>query len=127
MLNELMYGLVIRWEDLPEQTIRPGVQRRLYSNDEVTIAWHRLARDMTLNPHTHEDFDQLVWIVEGECDYYVDGEPRRMGPGTMMLVPAGSEHYIEPVSEYCINIDVFAPPRPDFLAVAQQQLAASER
>lgn len=126
MLNELLYANVISWDDIPEEGIRPGVVRRLYSTDEVTIAWHRLSRGMTLNPHTHVDFDQLVWIVEGECDYWVNGTPHRMGPGTMMLVPAGEEHYIEPVSETCVNIDVFAPPRADFVKVARRQLGQGD-
>lgn len=124
MLNELLYANVISWDDIPQKNIRAGVERRLFSTDEVTIAWHRLSRGMTINPHTHNDFDQLVWIVEGECDYWVDGAPHRMGPGTMMLVAAGKEHFIEPISEYCVNIDVFAPPRADFVGEAELQLRA---
>jgi quercetin dioxygenase-like cupin family protein len=70
---------------------------------------------MDLNPHHHDDFDQLVLILGGRCKYYVDGVPHEMGPGSMLLVPRGAEHYIEPTEGPCINVDVFTPPRADFL------------
>mgnify|MGYP001042134978 CR=1 FL=1 len=110
--NPLLYGLVVNWDDIPETTVRPGVHRRLYSTDEVTVAWHRLEAGMTCNPHSHADFDQLVLITEGTCDYHVAGVAHRMSAGSLLLVPAGAEHHIEPVGGPCINIDIFARRRP---------------
>ena len=73
---------------------------------------------MDLRPHSHADFDQLALILEGEADYYVDDVPHRMTAGSMLLVPAGAEHYIKPLTEPCINLDVFAPPREDYADIA---------
>ncbi len=113
--NAGLYGTVVSWDDIPIVDVRPGVKRRVYSTDQVMFAWHSLDVGMQTNPHSHEDFDQLVYIDAGLCDYYVSGEPNRMGPGSFMLVPAGAEHYIVPIEGPCINIDVFTPPRADFL------------
>jgi quercetin dioxygenase-like cupin family protein len=112
--NPLLYGLVVNWDDIPEETVRPGVRRRVYATDEVMIAWHSLDVGMAVNPHSHADFDQLVLITEGACDYYVAGTPHRMRAGSLLLVPAGAEHYIVPIEGPCINLDVFVPPRADF-------------
>ncbi|MFF5261933.1 cupin domain-containing protein [Actinomadura viridis] len=112
--NPKLYGRVIGWDDIPETRLRAGVRRKVYATDEVMIAHHRLAVGMDLNPHSHEDFDQLVLITEGRCNYYVDGVANPMGPGDMLLVPRGAEHYIEPLEEPCVNIDIFVPPRADF-------------
>jgi hypothetical protein len=39
-----------------------------------------------------------------------------VGPGSIMLIPAGVEHYIEPIVDETVeNIDVFAPARSDYL------------
>jgi hypothetical protein len=46
-----------------------------------------------------------------------------MTAGSMLLVPAGAEHYIQPLSEPCINLDVFAPPRADYAGFAQKLIA----
>lgn len=123
--NPLLYGLAVNWDELPEVTVRPGVHRKLYSTDEVMIAWHRLEAGMDLNPHSHEDFDQLVYIAEGTCDYHVAGTPHRMTAGSLLLVPRGSSHHIVPIGGDCINIDIFCPPRADFLAELRAQEAAA--
>lgn len=114
MRNEKLYRRVVTWDDIPEEEVRRGVRRRGYATDEVMLMWNVVEDGMELKPHSHEDFDQLVCIFEGTCNYYVDGVPHEMGPGSMMLVPAGAEHYIEPISSPCTNLDIFVPPRADY-------------
>jgi len=115
MFNEALYGRVLNWEELPAEDVRPGVRRRAYSTDSVMFIMNELERGMAENPHIHTEFDQLAYIVEGEAEYFVDGDPKAMGPGSMLLVPAGAEHFIRPLSERVLNLDVFSPPRSDFL------------
>jgi quercetin dioxygenase-like cupin family protein len=114
MRNEKLYRRAVNWSEIPEEAVRRGVSRRGYATDEVMLMWNVVEEGMELKPHSHEDFDQLVCIYEGSCDYYVEGVPHRMGPGSMMLVPAGAEHYIEPVESPCANLDIFVPPRADY-------------
>jgi len=113
--NAFLYNTVVSWEEIPMTTIRPGVRRQVYSTDDVLMARHELEPGMTLRPHTHTEFDQLVYIAEGTCDYYVDGTAHRMVAGTFLLVPRGSEHYVQPIGEPCVNIDIFVPPRADMM------------
>lgn len=127
MRNPQLYGRVLRWEDMPEEAIRPGVRRRSYSTDECMLVMNTLEPGMQLNPHVHGDFDQLVYIVEGRCTYYVDGEPHEMSGGSMMLVPAGSPHYIEPIDGPCLNLDIFTPPRADLSHLVQHLEGAVDR
>lgn len=115
-LNEALFGKVVSWDRIPQQEIRPGVRRRIFATDDVMIAHHELDVGMDLNPHSHEDFDQLVYIAEGRCFYYVDGVANDMTPGSFLLVPRGAEHYVEPTEGPCVNIDIFVPPRADLLA-----------
>ena len=114
-MNDLLYGVAVNWDDIPAIEVRPGVRRKVYATDEVTLAWHELSVGMTLNPHTHDAFDQLVLILAGECVYYVGGAGHALRAGSMLLVPRGVEHHIEPTVGPCVNLDVFAPPRRDFL------------
>lgn len=113
--NEHLFASVVNWDELPVTEVRPGVRRRVYATDEVMIAYHELEVGMTLNPHTHDDFDQLVHIAQGRANYYVDGTPHDMRAGSFMLVPRGSEHYVEPTEGPCVNIDYFVPPRADLM------------
>lgn len=121
MRNEKLYGRVFGWDSVPEESPRPGVRRKAYVTDQVMLVMNELEPGMELRPHVHDDFDQLAYIVRGRARYYVDGTPHLMTPGTMMLVPAGSPHYIEPLDdneEPVLNLDIFVPPRSDLLHLA---------
>lgn len=116
--NDELYRQVFRWSDLPEETVRPGVRRHAYATDDVMLVLNWLSPGMELNPHVHEEFDQLAVVLAGEANYYIDDVPYAMGPGSMLLVPAGSPHYIEPlegVEGEIQNLDIFVPPRADLL------------
>jgi quercetin dioxygenase-like cupin family protein len=113
--NSQLFGVVVNWDQIPVEQVRPGVRRRVYATDEVMIAHHELEVGMQLNPHSHADFDQLVYIASGRCDYYIDGVAHDLTPGSFLLVPRGSEHYVEPTEAPCVNIDLFVPPRADLL------------
>ena len=105
----------VRWEELPEEDVRPGVTRRAIGTREVLLVMNECRPGMDLRPHSH-DFDQLALIISGEAIYHVGDDHNEVGPGSVMLVPAGVEHYIEPTGpEPVLNLDVFAPAREDYL------------
>ena len=71
---------------------------------------------MDVRSHVHEDFDQIATIISGRATYYVNGVPHEVGPGSLVLIPAGQPHYIEPTgTEKVLNLDVFGPARKDLI------------
>jgi quercetin dioxygenase-like cupin family protein len=105
----------VRWEDIPDEAVREGVRRRGIGNRDVLLVMNECRPGMDLKPHSH-DFDQLALIVSGTAIYHVGDDHNEVGPGSVMLVPAGVEHYIEPTgTEPVMNLDVFAPAREDYL------------
>jgi quercetin dioxygenase-like cupin family protein len=104
----------VRWDDIPGETVRPGVHRRGFGTDDVLLVMHDLEPGMELRPHSHP-FDQIAVITEGRAVYHVGERRNEVGPGSVLLVPAGVEHYIEPLGEEPVkNLDVFAPCREDY-------------
>lgn len=107
--------IVARWDDLPIEEVRPGVRRCGFGTPDVTLVMNYIAPDMQPSPHTHENFDQIAVIVSGRAVYHVAGVGHEVGPGSVLLIPAGQEHWIEPVGDAPVeNLDVFAPPRADY-------------
>jgi quercetin dioxygenase-like cupin family protein len=105
----------VRWEEIPDEHVRPGVRRRAIGTSDVLLVMNECLPGMEVRPHSH-DFDQLALIISGEAIYHVGEDHNEVGPGSVMLVPAGVEHYIEPTgSEPVLNLDVFAPARQDYL------------
>jgi quercetin dioxygenase-like cupin family protein len=42
--------------------------------------------------HTHSDHADSFYVLEGEAEFTVDGEPRRFGPGGFVSAPPGTRH-----------------------------------
>jgi quercetin dioxygenase-like cupin family protein len=104
----------VNWEDIPDEEVREGVRRRGFGIPEVLLVMNECHPGMALRPHTH-DFAQIAMILSGKGIYHVGDHPHEVAAGSIMLIPAETEHYIEPTGEEPVmNLDVFAPARSDY-------------
>jgi quercetin dioxygenase-like cupin family protein len=73
-------------------------QLRWLSNPPATGAAALTVIDVTLAPgkghdfHKHPDQEEVLLIVEGRVEQWVDREKRILGPGDSAFVPAGVVH-----------------------------------
>ncbi len=105
----------VRWSEIPGEHVRPGVYRRGFGTSQALLVMNECEPGMDLRPHSH-DFDQIALITKGRAIYHVGDEDNEVEPGSVLLVPAGVVHYIEPLGDETVhNIDVFAPAREDYL------------
>ena len=115
----------VRWDDLPHEPVRPGVRRCGFGTKDVLLVRNECEPGMDLRPHSH-DFAQIAMITKGRAIYHVGEEANDVGPGSIMLIPAGVEHYIEPLGDEAVeNIDVFAPARKDYLHLIEWMRSSS--
>ena len=54
-------------------------------------------------------------MAEGEINFLLDGEVRRLTPGDLIVVPSGKPHAIQLLSAHVRLVDAFNPIREDFL------------
>jgi len=108
-------AVATKWDDIPDEFVRDGVRRRAFGNEGALLVMNELTPGMKTFPHVHEDFDQIATIVSGTAIYYVNGVANPVGPGSLILIPAGQPHYIEPTgTEKVLNLDVFTPVREEY-------------
>lgn len=108
-------ALVATWDEIPGEQVRPGVSRKGFGTEDVILVMNVVEPEMEARPHRHDDFDQIATIVAGRAIYHVGEVAHPVGPGSLLLIPAGVEHYIEPVGDEPVqNLDVFAPAREDY-------------
>jgi quercetin dioxygenase-like cupin family protein len=85
-------------------TLRPlGGQRLLLSH--VTVAPHGTAA-----VHTHDE-EQMGLVVEGECEFSLDGDVRTLTVGDIYHAPPGVPHGVVAGAQGCVIVDLFSPPR----------------
>ena len=115
------------WDEIPDEPVRPGIRRRGFGTRDVILVLNHCEPGMEPRPHSH-DFDQVAMIVKGRAIYHIGDEPNEVGPGSVMLIPAGVEHYIEPTGDETVeNIDVFAPARADYLHLLEWMTSTPAR
>ena len=44
--------------------------------------------------HIHPDYEEATLVVEGHIEAVLEGETRILGPGDLLLAPAGAKHTI---------------------------------
>lgn len=101
---------------------RDMTAKRLDAASERTIKAHGgglMASEMRFAPggvgalHSHPH-EQIVYVLEGEADFTLAGETRRIGPGDTVYVGANLVHGVVAATEFRA-LDVFSPQREDFL------------
>lgn len=105
---------VMDWNEVEWTNVREKIRQVCYQGAQsMTVTLGEVIPGHTAGPHAHE-YEQLVFIMQGECDFYVDGKPYRLGPGCIMAIPPMVEHNILAVGDVpVLNMDVFTPKRPD--------------
>jgi quercetin dioxygenase-like cupin family protein len=122
-MSESSAGKVFQWQELPAIDLLGGTMKRTgFRGDDVLLTFNRIKPTMQRwEPH-HHPFDQIVLTVKGRQLLEVEGEAMECGPGTIVRVPANARHTGWPIgTEDVWNIDIFAPPRGDYLFLTEYQ------
>jgi quercetin dioxygenase-like cupin family protein len=116
----------VAWDEIPDEEVRSGVRRRGFGTQDCLLVMNECEPGMDVRPHVHE-FDQIAMIVAGRARYHVGDVANEMGPGSIVLIPAGVDHFIEPVGEEIVkNIDVFTPCRADLAHLLEWMAKAAD-
>jgi len=105
------------WFEAPREPLRPGIERVVFAMEAdtvcMTIGW--VSNGHEVKPHSHPN-EQIAMVLDGECDYYVDGIPYRLKAGGWVTVPPNVEHYIHVYDSEvpCLQMDVFTPDRLEY-------------
>ena len=67
-------------------------------------------------PHSHEH-EQIVYIISGRVRFTVGDDVAEVGPGDVLLVPPGVQHFAETIgSEPAVDLSIFTPRRDEYAA-----------
>jgi quercetin dioxygenase-like cupin family protein len=104
------------FDQLNNTRARPGVERRVFSGEGATLAFTTLAPGHSPRPHSHPH-EQIVYMLSGRARFVVGEEETIIGPGEMLLVPPGVEHFAQTLGEEpAVDLSVFTPRREEYAA-----------
>lgn len=103
---------LINLADIEEKQMLPGLHVRFVHSENMTFAYWNIDAGAALPDHKHPH-EQVVNIIEGDFELTVDGEPRIIKPGDVVIIPGNVSHSGKAVTNSRI-IDVFYPIREDY-------------
>jgi len=101
-------------EKLPWERINDKIERRVLAGKHGMIVWWKIKAGAHAGAHQHPH-EQIVWMLKGKMDFRIGNERRSMVAGDVAVIPGNTEHegFFPEDTEV---VDIFAPPREDFLA-----------
>ena len=105
-----------RWDDLPREELNPQIGRRFITGEQMMIAHVYLAKGAVVPKHSHHN-EQLTYILEGTLRFRLGDEDEQVvdvAAGEVLHIPAHLPHSAEALED-TLDVDVFSPPREDWL------------
>jgi quercetin dioxygenase-like cupin family protein len=105
-----------RWDDMPRETLSAGLGRRLVTGDQVMLAHVYFAAGTEVPRHRHHN-EQITYILEGTLQFFFgddDEETHTVHAGEVLVIPSDLPHRAVALED-TLDVDVFSPPRQDWL------------
>ena len=106
-----------RWNDLKAEPLKEGLTRKLVTGERMMIAHVYLKKGVDVPRHAHEN-EQLTYILEGALRFWFganDEQELVVGAGEVIVIPPNLPHRALALED-TLDVDVFSPPRQDWLS-----------
>jgi len=101
------------WTAVPLEDLNPLLQRQFVVGQEIMLARVLLKKGCIVPEHSHHN-EQLTYILEGALKFWIDGREIVVHAGETLCIPSNMPHKAEAVED-TVDLDVFAPPRADWI------------
>ena len=105
-----------RWSNMPVETVTPLLGRRLVTGDKLMLAQVYLKKGCIVPKHQHFN-EQITYILEGGLRFWIgddQGQTLDVLAGEVLTIPSMVWHKAEALED-TLDVDVFTPPREDWL------------
>ena len=117
---------LIRWEDIPKEALNDHIDRRLITGERIMLAHVYLKKGAMVPMHEHDN-EQMTYILGGAIRFWIgseDAEPIDVHEGEVLHIPSNVPHKAEALED-TFDVDVFSPPRQDWLDGTDSYLRGS--
>jgi quercetin dioxygenase-like cupin family protein len=105
-----------RWSDMPKEKVSEELDRRLITGDKVMLSHVYLKKGAIVPQHNHHN-EQITYILEGGLRFWIgddESEVIDVLAGEVLHIPSLVKHKAEALED-TLDVDIFSPPRQDWL------------
>ena len=114
----------IAWNDVELEHLNSRLDRQMITGQNLMLARVLLKKGCVVPEHSHEN-EQLTYIVEGALKFWIDGREIVVSAGEVLCIPSHMPHKAEALED-TVDLDVFYPPRQDWLNKSDAYLRNSK-
>jgi quercetin dioxygenase-like cupin family protein len=119
--SELKY---IPWSTVPIEDLNPLLQRHFVVGGDIMLARVLLKKGCIVPLHSHHN-EQVTYILEGALKFWIDGKEIVVRAGEVLTIPRNMPHKAEALED-TVDLDVFNPPRADWIEKTDKYLRAAK-
>lgn len=90
----------------------PGITGYYCHGEKMTLGYVELLEGASIPMHQHMQ-EQITYIIEGQLDMIIGGNPCSLTPGMYYVIPSSTPHSAI-AKTFCKVIDAFSPVREDY-------------
>jgi quercetin dioxygenase-like cupin family protein len=108
----------IAWSSIPPEQLNPLLTRQFVTGEQAMLSRIRLKKGCIVPRHAHAN-EQIAFILSGALRFSVgeegSAEDYIVRGGEILVIPGNVPHLAEALED-TDNLDIFAPPRQDWIS-----------
>ena len=110
----------LTWERVPVERVNPLFERQLIVGEYIMVARLVLKKECLIPMHSHIN-EQVSNVLSGALEFTIDGKEILLRAGEYLCIPPNVPHTAVAVED-TVAVDIFSPPREDWLNKTDQYL-----
>ena len=110
----------IPWNQVEREKLNDLIDREMVVGDKIVLARVFLKKGAHVPEHHHHN-EQVTYILEGALKFAIDGREIVVRAGEVLCIPSDMPHEAWALED-TLDLDVFTPPREDWLSKADDYL-----
>jgi quercetin dioxygenase-like cupin family protein len=105
-----------RWESIPKERLSEKLERRMITGDRMMLTHVYLKKGCVVPRHQHHN-EQITYVLEGALRFTLGADGAQkvdVRAGEVLHIPSNLPHSAEALED-CLDVDIFDPPRQDWL------------
>ncbi len=103
----------IPWNQVVREPLNDKIDREMVHGDKLMLARVFMKKGAHVPKHQHHN-EQVTYILEGALQFAIDGKEIVVKAGEVLCIPSNMPHEAWAVED-TLDLDVFTPPREDWL------------
>jgi unsaturated pyranuronate lyase len=103
----------IPWNTVEREKLNPLIEREMLTGQNLMLARVIMKKGAHVPLHHHHN-EQVTYILEGTLKFAIDGKELVVKAGEVLCIPSNMPHEAWALED-TIDLDVFNPPREDWL------------